>query len=256
MSSEWNLVNVLPPMKDDEVHLWRIELGGAPDLIDRYAALLSAPEQAQAHRHRAALVRDHFTIGRACLRVLLGNALGIGSHEVSITKGIHGKPETPPVGGRRISFNIAHSKGTVLIVLGRQGPVGVDVEYLDRLTDIMEVARANFTENESNILTAISDPETRLRTFYRYWTRKEAIVKADGRGLLLPLASFDVSFESMDAQPVRVNETFDAEGKVYFVTDLDLGDKAVAALALESSRSRVSRFLFPLGSRHAAGVAP
>ena len=60
----------------------------------------------------------------------------------------------------------------------------------------------------------------------------------------------------MDAQPVRVNEISDAEGKVYFVTDLDLGDKAVAALALESSRSRVSRFLFPLGSRHAAGVAP
>ena len=56
----------------------------------------------------------------------------------------------------------------------------------------------------------------------------------------------------MDAQPVRVNEASDAEGKLYFVTDLDLGDKAVAALALESSRSHISTFLFPLGSRHAA----
>jgi 4'-phosphopantetheinyl transferase len=251
MSTEWNLVNVLPPMKDDEVHLWRIELGGAADLIDRYASLLSAAEQAQARRLRDGLVRDHFTIGRACLRVLLGNALGVGPHEVIITEGIHGKPETPPLGGRRISFNIAHSKGTVLIVLGRQGPVGVDVEYLDRLTDIMEVARANFTENESNILAAISDPVTRLKTFYCYWTRKEAVVKADGRGLLLPLASFDVSFESMDAQPVRVNEASDPEGKVYFVTDLDLGDKAVAALALESSKASISTFLFPLDSRHA-----
>jgi len=252
MSSKWSAVDALPPLEDDEVQLWRIELAGAECLIERYTSLLSAAEQAQARRHRAGLVRDHFTIGRACLRVLLGNALGGAPRDVSITKGIHGKPETPPVGGRSVSFNIAHSKGTVLIALGRQGPVGVDVEYLDRLTDIMEVARANFTENESNTLAAISDPETRLRTFYRYWTRKEAVVKADGRGLLLPLASFDVSFESMDAQPVRVNEISDAEGEDFFVTDLELGDKAVAAIALGSSRSRVSRFLFPLGPRYAA----
>jgi 4'-phosphopantetheinyl transferase len=252
MSSKWSVVDVLPPLGDEEVQLWRIELDGAENLIDRYSSLLSAAEQTQARRHRAGLVRDHFIVGRACLRVLLGNAFGIGSRDVSIIKGINGKPETPPIGGRSISFNIAHSKSTVLIALRPQGPVGVDVEYLDRLTDTMEVARANFTENESNILAAISDLEARLRSFYCYWTRKEAIVKADGRGLLLPLASFDVSFESMDAQPVRVNETSDAEGKIYFVTDLDLGDKAVAALALESSTSHVSRFLFPLGSRHAA----
>jgi 4'-phosphopantetheinyl transferase len=252
MSNKWSVVDALPPLEDEKVHLWRIELGGAESLIERYSSLLSAAEQAQARRLRSGLVRDHFTIGRACLRVLLGSALGIAPCEVSITKSIHGKPETPPVGGRSISFNIAHSKGTVLIALGRQGPVGVDVEYLDRLTDTMEVARANFTENESNKLAAISDPETRLRAFYCYWTRKEAIVKADGRGLLLPLASFDVSFDSMDAQAVRVTETSDAEGKVYFVTDLDLGDKAVAALALESSKSRVSRFLFPLDLHHAA----
>lgn len=252
MSSKWSVVDALPSLEDEELHLWRIELDGAESLIDRYTSLLSAAEQAQARRHRAGLVRDHFTIGRACLRVVLGNALGIAPRDVSITKGNHGKLETPSVGGRSVSFNIAHSKDTVLIALGRQGPVGVDVEYLDRLTDIMEVARTNFTENESNILATISDPETRLRTFYCYWTRKEAVVKADGRGLLLPLASFDVSFESMDAQPVRVNETSDAKSKVYFVTDLDLGDKAVAALALESSKSRISRFLFPLGSSRAA----
>jgi 4'-phosphopantetheinyl transferase len=252
MSSKWSVVDALPPLEDDEVQLWRIELAGAESLIERYTSLLSTDEQAQARRHRAGLVRDHFTIGRACLRVLLGNALGIAPRDVSITKGAHGKPETPPVGGRSASFNIAHSKGTVLIALRRQGRVGVDVEYLDRLTDTMEVARSNFTENESTKLAAIFDPETRLRTFYCYWTRKEAIVKADGRGLLLSLASFDVSLESMDAQPVRVNETSDAEAKVYFVTDLDLGDRAVAALALESNKSRLSRFLFPLDSRHAA----
>ena len=67
---------------------------------------------------------------------------------VCITKGIHGKPEAATFGGRNISFNVAHSKDTILIALNRQGAVGIDVEYLDRATDIMEVAEANFTKQD------------------------------------------------------------------------------------------------------------
>jgi 4'-phosphopantetheinyl transferase len=109
----------------------------------------------------------------------------------------------------------------------------------------MEVAQANFTEDETNSLTALTEPKARIRTFYRYWTRKEAIGKADGRGLLLPLASFDVSPASMNSHPIRVSESRDKEGKLYFVTDLDLGDRVAGALALEASESRVKRLIFP-----------
>jgi 4'-phosphopantetheinyl transferase len=246
MPNKWSLIDVPPPLENDEVHLWRIDLEGAAGLIDRYASFLSAEEQNRANRFRIEQARDHFTIGRACLRILLGNALGVTSSDVSISEGLHGKPGTPAFGGRSLSFNVAHSKNTILIVLGRQGDVGVDVEYTNRSTDTMEVARGNFTENESNSLAAIADPETRLRTFYRYWTRKEAVVKADGRGLFLPLASFDVSFESADSQPVDVNEPSTGESKLYFVSDLELGDQAVGALALESSDYRVRSLIFPL----------
>lgn len=244
MSNKWNSVDVLPQLQD-EVQLWRIDLDGT-SLSDRYVSLLSATEQAHASRLRIGQVRDHFIIGRACLRVLLGNALQISAPDVLITKAIHGKPEAAAAGGRSISFNLAHSKDTLLIALRRHNAVGVDVEYIDRLIDLMEVAQANFTEKETNSLAAIPDPEARRRTFYLYWTRKEAVGKADGRGLLLPLASFDVSFESMDSHPIRVNEPHTSESKLYFVTDLDLGNNAVAALALESSNSTINKLIFPL----------
>lgn len=248
MSSKWNLVDVLPPLQDDEVQLWRIELGDTAGLIDSYTSLLNATEQVHAGRRRIGQVRDHFTMGRACLRILLGNALGIDACDVPIAKGIHQKPEIPASDGRNISFNVAHSKDTILIALCRQGAVGVDVEYIDRATDVMEVAHANFTENESASLAAIKDPAARRTTFYSYWTRKEAVVKADGRGLFLPLTSFDVAFESMESQPIRVNESPEKEGKLYFVSDLDLGGKAVGALAVESSQCRIRRSIFPLQS--------
>ena len=50
MSSKWSVVDALPPLEDDEVQLWRIELADAESLIDRYSSLLSATEQTQARR--------------------------------------------------------------------------------------------------------------------------------------------------------------------------------------------------------------
>ena len=244
MSNEWNSVDVLPPLKDDEVQLWRIELEDATGLLDRYASLLNAAEQTRASR-RIGQVRDHFTIGRACLRLLLANALAIEARDLDITNGLHGKPGIEATGQLSVSFNLAHSKDTVLIAIRRHGELGVDVEHVDNLTDLMDVARANFTENESNLLAAIADPQTRLRTFYTYWTRKEAVGKADGRGLLLPMDSFDVSFETMDSHPIQVS-TPGIGDRLYFISDLNMGDKAAAALALEPSEVPISKFIFPL----------
>ncbi len=233
-------------MEADEVQLWRIQLNGAPSLSERYNALLSPPEQAHASRFRLDQAREHFIVGRACLRTLLGNAFGTDSHSIEIGTGVHGKPETHFFNASNIFFNVAHSKDTILIALGRQGVLGVDVEYFDRPTDIMEVARCNFTEDENISLAAIEDSEARTRAFYRYWTRKEAVAKADGRGLLLPLSSFNVSHDSTNLHPVRVSESPDEVGKLYFVSDLDLGDEAAGALALEAPNCKVTRMLFPL----------
>jgi 4'-phosphopantetheinyl transferase len=246
MLSNWILVDTLPPLEANEVQLWQIQLSGTAKLGERLNSLLSPPEQAHAERFRATQAREHFTVGRACLRILLGNVLGIDSRSVEISAGIHGKPEIPDTGIQSTCFNVGHSKDTILIALSRQGAVGVDVEYFDRLTDIMEVARYNFTEDETGSLASFADAGARIKAFYRYWTRKEAIAKADGRGLLLPLSSFDVSHNPATLHPVRLHESPDDEGKLYFVSDLDLGNEAAGALAIESPDCRVAELIFPM----------
>jgi 4'-phosphopantetheinyl transferase len=248
MLSNWIPVDTLPALEDDEVQLWQIQLSATAKLSERFHSLLTPSEQAHAKRYRHGQAREHFAIGRACLRILLGNAGGTDPRSVEISAGVHGKPETPAVGRQSIFYNVGHSKDTVLIALGRQGTLGVDVEYFDRQTDIMEVAHANFTEEEINFLALAGDPKARIRLFYRYWTRKEAVAKADGRGLLLSLSSFDVSHESTNLHPVRVSESPNDSGKLYFVSDLDLGSEAAGALALESSHCRVTELIFPLMS--------
>jgi 4'-phosphopantetheinyl transferase len=246
MLSNWIPVDVLPALKDGEVQLWQIQLSGKSGLSERYSALLSPSEQAHASRFRHGQAREHFTVGRACLKILLGNALAVDALSIKIETGPNKKPEIRLLNGDNIFFNVAHSKNTILIAFGRQGRVGVDVEYFDRLTDMMEIARSNFTEDEITSLAAIAEPEARNRVFYRFWTRKEAVAKADGRGLLLSLSSFDVSHNSTILHPVRVSEPSDRDGKLYFVSDLDLGDEAAGAIALESPSCKVTRLIFPL----------
>ena len=84
-------------------------------------------------------------------------------------------------------FNISHTEGLVLCcaALGR-GRVGVDVEQ-KKPVDITEFRRV-FTAAEYDRLAALDDP---TEMFYRLWTRKEAVMKADGRGFYLDAATID-----------------------------------------------------------------
>ncbi|MFP3581721.1 4'-phosphopantetheinyl transferase superfamily protein, partial [Arthrobacter sp. SIMBA_036] len=43
-----------------------------------------------------------------------------------------------------------------------------------------------------------------VRSFFKYWTEKEAVIKAHGKGLLIPLQSFEI-FQN---QAVIENEKF------------------------------------------------
>jgi 4'-phosphopantetheinyl transferase len=246
MANNWKQVDILPLLQAGEVQLWRVDLAGAADPHHRFTKHLSTSEQTHASRYRLEQAQLHFSVGRACLRTLLGNSLGLDPLSVAITTGVHGKPESPNLNGHRVDFNVSHSRDTILIALSPNGPVGVDVEYYDRPTDIMDVAKHNFTVTEITALEAIADPDTRQRTFYRYWTRKEAVLKADGRGLIASLASFDVSFESVHQQPVRMSESTDNQGKLFFISDLNLGIEAAAAIALESADYPVKQLIFPL----------
>jgi 4'-phosphopantetheinyl transferase len=244
--SDWKQIDILPPLEAGEVQLWRIDLADATGLQNHLTTRLSPSEQLHASRYRLEQAQVHFSVGRACLRALLGNVSGLDPVSIAITTGVHGKPESPNLNGQRVDFNVAHSKDTILVALSRNGGVGVDVEYYDRPTDIMDVAKHNFTVTETASLEAIADPETRHQTFYRYWTRKEAVLKADGRGLIASLASFDVSFESLHQHPIRMSESKEDQGKCFFVSDLTLGIEAAAAIALESPDYSINQLIFPL----------
>ena len=80
-------------------------------------------------------------------------------------------------------FNISHSGRRAACIIAQHGKVGIDLE------EIRDIPVGDFKEQFSpEEWTAIITSAAPLETFYHYWTAKECLSKADGRGLNLPLA--------------------------------------------------------------------
>ena len=77
-----------------------------------------------------------------------------------------------------------------MLALSTETELGIDVEDLRPIQP--EVAEGHFSPTELAALSSL-EGEAWLNGFYHCWTRKEAILKAEGVGLNLPLNSFDVS---------------------------------------------------------------
>ncbi len=86
-----------------------------------------------------------------------------------------------------IDFNISHAGSYVLCAIGSNMRVGVDIEPIRKI----ELIDFKTTMNDLQ-WSKIKYSNNPYETFFRYWTIKESIVKADGRGLSLELNKIDI----------------------------------------------------------------
>ena len=176
------------------VTLHVVELQTGESSLAALARELSEDERARADRFSMPDGRRRFVVGRAMLRRFLAEQLGIAAGAIQFAEGAHGKPHLvshTDAGGAALGFNLSHTGDLALIAIG-PSEVGVDVESLHRRVDTMAVVRRFFSETERSGFEAVSGGIARDQLFFRVWTRKEALVKAVGRGLTCPLSSFTV----------------------------------------------------------------
>jgi len=150
-------------------------------------SLLSASELARAERLKSLLERRRFLARCAFVRHVLGNLTGVAPAALEFHEGTHGKPRlacSVAANGRpaALGFNLSHSDNVLALAVAFGREVGIDVEVVQPGVDVLAIADAHFTAEESAWLRALRASECSL-AFYRLWTRKEALAKADGRGI-------------------------------------------------------------------------
>ncbi len=147
--------------------------------------LLSEAEVQRAARYRMAVDRKTFVAGRGVVRQLAAKLAGVAESEISILTTEKGKPFAEGLQDR-FQFSISHSS-ECLALLWHEGPepVGVDIEKLREGFDYSGVVHHYFSENERRQINSATD-------FFKFWTRKEALLKALGTGLVDDLKGVEV----------------------------------------------------------------
>jgi 4'-phosphopantetheinyl transferase len=178
----------LPPPAT-EASAWLCGLLRGTADVAALADLLSPAEHARAARFGRPELRDRYVVGRASLRTLLGERLGVPAQQVVIERGPRGRPYTPM--DDALDFNVSHTCDVALFGIARGCRIGVDIEHRGRTVNVDGVARKFMSGAEQALLARLDDDERR-RTLLRLWTCKEAMSKATGDALSAPFRRLDV----------------------------------------------------------------
>lgn len=187
--SSWHVPREKLALTEDEVHVWRVSLDAPPAAWTSLQQVLSSEEIQRSQKFYFEKDRRRWAVAHGVLRILLGSYLDADPTTLQFVSNAHGKPAVASGG---ISFNIAHSADLALFAFSATRQVGVDVEYMRVGIDYEEIARSFFSDYENEQLRALPS-SLQAEAFYLCWSRKEAYIKARGKGLALPLSQFDVT---------------------------------------------------------------
>lgn len=162
-------------------------------------AALSEAEQERARRFVDARHRQRFVASRIGLRAILGLQTGENPSHLAFGENAFGKPHV--VGRPSLNFSLSHSGDRAVLAIRQGSLIGIDIEHV-RTVEYGEIAARYFCTNEAAWIDTRPREEERRTAFFQTWTLKEAVVKAMGLGMSMPLSQFEIS--AADAPPRMV----------------------------------------------------
>jgi 4'-phosphopantetheinyl transferase len=168
-------------LKLDDVHIWSVCLLDNERDIYYLSSLLSKDEEERAGRFRFPRDQERFIITRGILRCLLAGYLEETPQAIEIMYGLWGKPCLSKE--KSLHFNVSHSGDYAVFAFTRDYEVGIDLERIDKNIELEEMALIIFSQAELNYWEKLH-PEEKVDFFFKVWVKKEAFLKALGKGWL------------------------------------------------------------------------
>lgn len=165
---------------DDHIDIWRVTIPSYLVHVPELYKILADEELIKSASFLKESDSIRYIIGRSMLRILLARYLDMDPQEINFSPGLNKKPMLNTPGKSILDFNIGHSGDFILIAVART-PVGIDIERIDNFPEINETMQLIFEKDEIAFTQEQASP---IRTFYKLWTRKEALLKATSRGII------------------------------------------------------------------------
>ena len=179
----------------NEVLLWYFNIDEALQnhTVSGLCKLLNKEECSRMMGYRSEKRRNLFIASRAALRLILGYFLHEKSPDaIKFSFNTSGKPFLDDASSQ-IQFNLSHSHDCVVIGITKNSAIGVDIEFMQARSRMLDIAEHYFHHSELKAINNALVTEgnvVALRLFYKIWALKEAFIKADGRGMDISGSSF------------------------------------------------------------------
>lgn len=220
----------VPALGPADCHVWWVDPG---TVTERCLTVLDTVEQARIPQLHRAEDRRRFIAGRTLLRTTTAGYLGVLPWQLQVVARCpdcprnHGKPELPGTG---LQVSVSHSGNRVAVAVTRAGAVGIDVEEISTSVNPAELLPHVIGTGEPRT------PALATATgFHRMWTRKEAVLKATGQGLRVPLSEVWVSAPEDDPRVLFLGGPAARPAEDFVLADLEAGPGCAAAVAVIGS---------------------
>jgi 4'-phosphopantetheinyl transferase len=192
----------VPSLEANQLHVWRLDLAPPAEVMPGLTELLSAEERDKAARFRFERDRVRYVAAHGGMRLILAAYVGADPNRLQFSTSAHGKPILASghaaAPGKNAgwkpasqSFNLSHAGSWGLLAVGLRGFIGTDIERQRELPDLDRLAESVLSSGELAALQA-READRRAECFFQMWARKEAVVKAIGRGLGAGLREIEI----------------------------------------------------------------
>ena len=217
------------PLNGSAIHVWWLEWKKMISWIKKYWFLLSEDELTYVGKFKQDDDQMRSATGKIIARFMIAHYTGLSHEDINIEVQGFGKPhfihENP---SHQVSYSVSHSEEIVMVAFTRLPAIGADVEKIRPLTDYCELAAFFFAKEECEAIMGQGD----LEVFYKYWTAKEAFVKALGKGLHIDLKSFVIKGNFLSRSSIKINK--------WHIIPLDVIRDYAACLVVEMKSESVN----------------
>ncbi|NJK68073.1 MAG: 4'-phosphopantetheinyl transferase superfamily protein [Microcoleus sp. CSU_2_2] len=243
--SSWHFPPQNLTFEVNKIHVWRIFLAEAASCLQRFQQTLSHDELTKAERFHFQKDRTQFMVSRGALRAILSQYVDINPRALRFEYNPYGKPSLiVEQGGNTLRFNLSHSHGIALIAITKNRDIGVDIERIDTNFPYQQIAERVFSPLENAVLRSLPE-QIQLKAFFTCWTRKEAYIKAVGKGLSIPLDCFDVTLAPGEPPALLNFQEKPEEASRWSLIELIPSPDTVATVAVEGYYTAIECWQWP-----------
>jgi len=216
-----------------ELKVFQIQLSSYYNLVPQLSEYLNAAELQRARKYHFEKDNNQFIITRSLLKFILAQHSSVPVSEINIEIDKNRKPHL--ASNPSVCFNVTHAKDYALILVRDNNAVGIDVEFLNNDFDYSEMLKDIYSSQEIETVLNATD---KTHAFFKYWTRKEAIVKTTGTGI----SDFLPQIPAIDGHHEVPSRFLDGYKSIQILS-FDLNKEYIASIALSGKSIDFNEFI-------------